>query len=189
MIIKRVFLALPVEPVEPAAEILIRLQKRLSEYRIKWVPLTNFHLTLFFFGEIPAAQIPLITGPLHDVIMKQPPLNFSMTGPGIFKKGEEPQVLWLGIQDAGPMSALKKEIDQALSAIAFLTENKPFRPHLTLGRFNGRQKVSSGLLSVLKEEQLSAPIACSSSKLILFESKLSPAGPTYIPLEVFPLIS
>jgi len=33
------------------------------------------------------------------------------------------------------------------------------------------------------------PVEPAAEIMILFESKLSPAGPTYIPLEVFPLIS
>ena len=189
MVSKRVFLALPVEPVDPAAEIMNRLQKRLSDYRIKWVSKSNFHLTLLFFGEIPVQQIHPISALLQVLIKKQAPLKFSLTGPGMFKKGKEPQVLWLGIQDSGPMSELKKRIDQAVLTLGLTTENKVFRPHLTLGRFMPRQEVSSLLDSALKEEQLSEPIAYTASKLILFESKLSLEGPRYFPLEVFPLIS
>jgi len=189
MVSKRVFLALPLEPAEPSVEIMMRLQKRLSNYRIKWVSNANFHLTLFFFGEIPMPRITSICELLPVAIKSQAPIKFSLTGPGIFRKGKEPQVLWLGIEDFGPMSEFKKKIDQSVSALGFLTEGKVFRPHLTLGRFMPRQEVSLGLDSALKEEKLSAPIVYTASKLILFESKLSPAGPSYFPLEVFPLIS
>lgn len=188
MISKRVFLALPLQPVEPAAEIMIRLQKRLSNYRIKWVSSANFHLTLYFFGEIPVPRIASLCELLPVAIKSQAPIKFSLTGPGIFRKGKEPQVLWLGIEDFGPMSELKQTIDQSASALGFLTEDKVFRPHLTMGRFMPRQEVGSGLDLLLNEEKLSAPIAYTVSKLILFESKLSPAGPSYFPLEVFPLI-
>ena len=187
MVRKRVFLALPIEPVEPAVEKMEQLQKLLRDYRIKWVIRENIHLTLFFFSEIAEQQIPLLQELLRSFVKNSTAFSFSVTGPGIFKKGKEPQVLWLGIQTPDQLFDLKKEINQAVATLGFIPDVKFFRPHLTLGRFLPRQEMSSLLDNALKDALLSVPFECNVSKLILFESKLFPAGPQYYPIEVFPL--
>lgn len=188
MVGKRVFLALPLEPVEPAVEKMKQLQKLLSAYRIKWVRAENFHLTLFFFGEISEQQVSNIDEFLRSLVKDSSVVTFSLTGPGIFKKGNEPQVLWLGIKATDQLSELKKEVDKAVLTLGFSPNDKTFRPHLTLGRFLPHQQISSVLDNALKDIQLMEPIEYYASKLILFESKLFPAGPQYYPIEVFPLI-
>ena len=187
MIMKRVFLALPLEPVEPAAEKMKILQKLLSAYRIKWVRIENYHLTLFFFGEIPVQLIPDIQQILRSTLENSSVFSLALTGPGIFKKGKEPRVLWLGIKATDQLFVLKKKIDNAVVSLGFIPDEKPFRPHLTLGRFMQQQEVSSILENVLNEPQLAKPIGYDVSKLILFESKLFPEGPQYLPIDIFPL--
>jgi len=188
MVGKRIFLALPLEPVEPAVEKIKQLQKLLPAYHIRWVRIENIHLTLFFFGEIPLQQIPLLQELLRSSMKNSSAFTFSLTEPGIFKKGKEPRVLWLGIQTPDQLFDLKKKINQAVATLGFLPDDIAFHPHLTLGRFLPRQEVSSVLDSALKDAQLSVPIGYYVSKLILFESKLFPTGPQYYPIEVFPLM-
>lgn len=187
MVRKRIFLALPIEPVGPAVEKMDQLQKLLCDYRIKWVRNENIHLTLFFFGEIPVQQIPLLQEVLRSSMKNSNAFSFSGTGPGIFKKGKEPQVLWLGIQTTDQLFELKKEINKAVATLGFIPDVKVFRPHLTLGRFLPRQEISSVLHNAFKDALLAVPFGCNVSKLVLFESKLFPAGPQYYPIEVFPL--
>lgn len=189
MVGKRIFLALPLEPVEPAVEKMKQLQKLLRDYSIKWVSIENFHLTLFFFGEIPTQQIPVLIELLSSSVKNSSAFTFSLTGPGIFKKGKEPRVLWLGIKAPDQLFEIKKDIDKAVATLGFIPDNIVFRPHLTLGRFLPRQEVSSVLDSALKDEQLREPFLYSASKLILFESKLFPKGPQYYPVEVFPYMT
>ncbi len=188
MVGKRVFLALPLEPVEPAAEKMKQLQKLLSGYHIKWVRAENFHLTLFFFGEISAQQISVLEELLRSSVKDSPAVTFSLTGPGIFKKGNEPRVLWLGVKATDHLFELKKEVDKVVSALGSFPNDKTFRPHLTLGRFLPHQEIPPVIDGALKDAQLMEPVEYYASKLILFESKLFPTGPQYFPLEVIPLI-
>ncbi|HEY3390296.1 MAG TPA: RNA 2',3'-cyclic phosphodiesterase [Prolixibacteraceae bacterium] len=188
MVGKRVFLAMPLEPVDPAVEKMRQLQELLQKYRIRWVIKENFHVTLFFFGEIPTQQIPVLNDLLHLSLNNSRAFTFSLTSPGIFKKGKEPRVLWLGIKTNDQLVELKREVDKAVSALGFFPYEKTFRPHMTLGRFLPHQKISSELEDVLKEAQIMESIEYSVPRLILFESKSFPAGPQYQPIEFFPLI-
>ncbi len=188
MLKKRVFLAVPVDPVEPVVAKMEQLKRQFYDLRIKWVRPENFHLTVFFFGEIPAQQVPLLRELLRSALKNTSAFSFLLTGPGIFKKGKELKVLWLGIKGSDQLYELKKETDNAVATLGFLTEDKPFRPHLTLGRFLSHQSSSSDLENSLKEPHLWEPVEYEVTNLILFESKLFPDGPQYDPIEVFPLL-
>lgn len=188
MVTKRVFLAFPINPVEPVIEKMNQLRNLMADYRIRWVNSENLHLTLFFFGEMPVNQIPELRKLLRSTAQNLSPFAFSLTGPGIFKKGKEPKVLWLGIKAAEVLFEIKKEIDKSVEDLGFSSDEKTFRPHLTLGRFLPRQGISPTLENALKEAQLAEPIKYNVSELILFESRLFPEGPQYLPIEVFPLI-
>ena len=187
MLTKRVFLAIPINPVEPVIEKMTRLKNRLADYRIKWVNRENLHLTLFFFGEIPLNQIPELRKLLRSTTHNLPSFSFSLTGPGIFKKGKEPKVLWHGIKAPDLLFDIKKEVDRTVASMGYIPDEKTFRPHLTLGRFMPRQEVHPDLENALKEMQTDESIEYTASELILFESKLSPEGAQYFPIEVFPL--
>jgi 2'-5' RNA ligase len=189
MVVKRVFLALPLEPVEPAAERMKLLQKQLSYYRIKWIRIENFHLTLFFFGETSLKQILVLQELLRSTLKNYSAFSFVLDGPGIFKKGREPRVLWLGIKPSDKLFEIKRAVNNVISTSGFPPDDKFYRPHLTLGRFLPGQEISSITDDVLKDALLKAPVEYYVSKLILFESILCPEGAQYYPIEVYNLTS
>jgi 2'-5' RNA ligase len=163
------------------------LQKQLCTYRIKWVQAENFHVTLFFFGEIKSEQTNILQEFLSQTLKELSAFTFSFSGAGIFKDRKEPRILWLGIETSETLIKLKKEIDKTVSLLRFTTGEKPIHPHLTLGRFAPRQKISQALNITLCEFRVIEPLTYTVSKLTLFESKLSPTGAKYFPLATFPL--
>lgn len=185
---KRVFLAFTIKPDRPLADKIKHLQNKLSTYHIKWVSADNFHVTLFFFGELTAEQIDTVRNLLHEALNDSPTFSFSIPSPGIFRDRREPRVLWLGIEATDELVLLKNEIDKAVAPLGFIPDNKVFSPHLTLGRFAPRQKISPPLRTALKELQSAKAIVCYVSKLVLFESKQTQTGVRYYPIDVFPLI-
>ncbi|MDP4278763.1 MAG: RNA 2',3'-cyclic phosphodiesterase [Bacteroidota bacterium] len=184
---KRIFLAMPVEPVEPAVELALRLKMRLPAYRIKWEDEKKYHLTLFFFGQVPVSQLSAIQETLFTLLQQVPVFDCLLTGPGLFKSGKEPRVLWLGLKMPDSFTLLKEQIDQAMANLGFLPDNEPFQPHLTLGRFSKGQNTSPELDDALSAMQPLTPFRLQASKLILFESRLSAAGSRYFPIEEFHL--
>lgn len=187
MVVKRVFLAFPLEKEQQVSEKMQELKKLLYDYRVKWVPQKNFHVTLFFFGEIPLNQISIIVSRIHAVAANFSPFSFSIAHPGIFKKGKEPRVLWLGIKSTESLNEIKKKIDESMAELGFVPGEKAYHPHLTLGRFAARQEISPDLQTALQVVQTTDQLNHTVSKLILFESILSPDGARYEPIEMFPL--
>jgi 2'-5' RNA ligase len=65
---KRTFLALPLIPIEPAANKAKELKHLLRNYRIKWVDPESYHLTLFFFGEVLVDQLAALKDALRSAV-------------------------------------------------------------------------------------------------------------------------
>lgn len=89
----------------------------------------NLHLTLAFLGE---------TDRVQDVIyamegIQVPPFPITLQGAGTFQQ-EEGVLYWAGIQENTMLSSLHKQLLCALRAFGFNFEDRPFKPHLTLGR-------------------------------------------------------
>ena len=112
--------------------------------------------------------------------MKEWRVNFLDSGQGHY-------VPWNGVLDFISMDVitLGKTI-QVRKWKGFPKEERPFSTHLTLGR------VRSGKNKAGLKEKLSAieilPTSCRITSIILFQSQLSPKGPTYLPLHAAKLI-
>ncbi|MDY0332942.1 MAG: hypothetical protein GX281_04675 [Bacteroidales bacterium] len=60
---------------------------------------------------------------------------YTLTEPGIFTSNKQPQVLWLGVDAPVHLKTLKQAVDTMAINLGFQADNRPFKPHLTLGRF------------------------------------------------------
>lgn len=92
----------------------------------------NFHLTLEFIGEVSAEEIARL-GDLLEQITVMPPAVLRSAGLGEFHiKGG--RLIWLGIQPDDYLMALQSELRDLLAYSGFTPEDRPYRPHITLGR-------------------------------------------------------
>jgi 2'-5' RNA ligase len=79
------------------------------------------------------------------------------------------------------LAALHRAVNDALRAVGFQPESRPFSPHLTLGRL--REPADA---SFARGVQFESP-AFTIDRLILFRSVLRPEGPEYSRLAEFVL--
>jgi 2'-5' RNA ligase len=98
----------------------------------------NFHLTLVFLGETPEEQVPSICAVIKEAI--RPPaasfaLAFSQTG--CFRHSNK-ELWWIGACPADPsldiLKNIRHRITGGLSAMGAAYDDRPFNPHITLGR-------------------------------------------------------
>jgi len=183
----RSFLALdpPEEVLREIASIQNRLRK-LIHGDIRWVRPEGIHLTLKFFGDISGDDVANIATVVEKAAERERPFSLAIGGAGVFPDPHRPRVLWLGMNgDVERLLAFQKGLDQALLQIGFLCEERPFLPHLTLGRI----KTSKGLIGLAraleKGEEYSAGRFIASG-LSLFQSELMPRGAIYTRLKWFP---
>lgn len=186
---RRLFVALePPEPVRrriaAVAEELRRAAGRADA--VRWVPPENVHLTLQFLGAVPEERLPAVEAALRAAAADGGPLSLSLRGAGGFPNARRPRVVWAGVEgDVAPLAALVAGLGARLAKLGFPPEDRPFSPHLTLGRArDGRG--APGLAGALAHAAGEAT-PWRVSELVLFESHLSPRGPRYEALARVPL--
>jgi len=147
---------------------------------ISWVSPRNMHLTLRFLGEVEPAAAAEVVGCLSGPLAT-PAFRVTTGGVGAFPPSGPPRVIWLGFSSgAEELSALQREIEARLGGHGLPREERPFRAHLTLGRVKGVVGVRArDVLAAL----VPSPVAeCAVDHVTLYESHLSPKGPTYTAL-------
>lgn len=183
----RTFLALdpPEEVLLEIAAIQNRLRK-LIHGDIRWVRPEGIHLTLKFFGDIPEDDVGKIAATVETAAEKEMPFSFAVGGVGFFPNPHRPRILWLGMNgDVERLGVFQKGLEQALVRIGFPCEERPFRPHLTLGRIRA-VKALIGLDRAPATGDGYAAGRFVASGLSLFQSDLTPGGAVYTRLKWFP---
>jgi 2'-5' RNA ligase len=174
--VKRLFIAVDLNEETRAqiASITVRLKADTPDVRITWVHPDRLHLTLEFLGNADAGIEQKAMAALAQPIPLAP-FDLVFNGLGWFPPRGSPRVLWLGItQGLAELGQLHRVIRQRLGARSGAGE--PFHPHLTLARF--RDRVARTDLAKLSKIPASAG-PCGIDRVTLYESRLSPKGPTY----------
>ena len=154
---------------------------------VKWVPVGNIHITLKFFGNITEVQVEDIGEAVTALAANQQPFTLTVTDAGAFPSPKNPRVVWLGV--GGELDIVQefyRRLETAFAALGFPPEDRPFSPHLTLGRVKspeGRTELTQSIVHLPPPE--GAPFQV--GEVVLFRSNLTPRGATYLPLKVIPL--
>lgn len=175
----RLFVAVDIdEPTRAAAaDVIDRLQRRLRTRDIKWVPEPNLHVTVQFIGHVSAEDAGRVRDALTSAI-EGPAFDLRVAGLGAFPPRGGPRVIWCGVEDStGQLARVQQEIARRLvPAVNLEPESRPFHPHLTIGRY--REAGRSADRQVL-ETTNAFQSRFRVERVTLYESKLSPRGPTY----------
>jgi 2'-5' RNA ligase len=164
-----------------------RLQQALTPQRLnlRWVKPANIHLTLKFLGDIGEGRVAAIKQVVGDLARQQPPLRLAATGLGVFPGPQRPRVMWVGlVGDTGPLAALAKDVEAALADVGFAPEQRPFKAHLTIGRFK-KEGPCGDVAGALAAHRQFEGGAFTVTGLHLFRSQLRPEGPIYTDLAEF----
>ncbi len=181
----RLFAAVPVPP--PARDALGALldDLRALDWPVRWVRSEAMHLTLKFFGEVPAERLAPIADALRDAVRGTGPLPLTLTGLGAFPTARRARVLWVGLDAPPALELLQDRVERACAPLGFPVEGAPFRPHLTIGRVRDGGKLSPPALKRLREETLDKRFLV--KQVVLFESETGPGGSIYHARVTLPL--
>ncbi len=181
---KRLFVAIKIEPNEKFLEIYNHLSGSLKYESLRFVETDKIHLTLRFLGETPEVKIIEIEKRLSEAAEKINPFILSINRIGVFGSSYNPRVLWMGINKDEPLTLLHNDIEKNLSRIGFYSDRQNFVPHLTLTRIKQLKdlKLFQKIIAPYKEIEIMNQTITSFS---LYESILKPQGPTYITLNRF----
>jgi len=146
---------------------------------LRWVRPDGLHFTLRFLGPSTRAQLEGLAPRLSAAAAACPRGEARVGGLGLFPERGGPRVLWLGVALPEPVLQLQAACEAAAQAEGFPPETRPFRSHLTLGRWRDRVPRPS----LPDAEVGTLPL----HDLTLFLSQLRPTGALYTELARFPL--
>lgn len=183
---KRIFIGIKIEPEGEFLKIVSSLKLMLANERIKWVDTENIHLTLTFLGDTEVGKIESLTKMLSKICYGFGRFSFSLQGTGVFTSYSNPRILWIGIDTKDILCELNMLIVNGLARTGFTVEDKPFRPHITLGRLKLIHDKDI-LRSAVERFQEEIFQTVKVTEIALFESILKQSGPEYRALRVFSL--
>jgi 2'-5' RNA ligase len=178
----RTFVAVETSPEirRRAAEVVARLDR--ADADVKWVAGENLHWTLKFLGDVEDSRIAGVCGAVAEVARSAPPFSLAVLSVGAFPRAARPRTLWLGAaQGSDEMILLAVMLDDALSRLGFPREARDFIPHATLGRVRGARNLSA-LATLIDELRDFDAGVMQVDELVVFSSRLTPAGAVYEPL-------
>ena len=170
-----------------AATLRQRSQQQAPRARITWIPSELMHLTVRFIGYADTATVARIVTALAPSL-PLPPFGLTLRGAGVFPERGAPRVLWAGVQSGtAELRRLEGEVSTRLTVIGIPPDERPFNPHLTLARIRDAAGLHTKLwLAPVEQEPLGTSRV---DAITLYESRLSPQGPTYVPLQRTPLVA
>lgn len=198
----RTFVA--VEVPETTRVRIVALQQRLEAEMaqaqvggcIRWTAAANLHLTLRFLGDTTAEQVRQVQVALAAAATVSTPLALAVGGLGCFPHFRRPKIVWLALSgEVTPLTALQERCERAAHNAGFAPEERPFTPHLTIGRAQRNatpaqlQRCGECLqrLAPTWESSGAQAATCAVDRVVLMESDLHPSGPVYSPLGAYPL--
>jgi 2'-5' RNA ligase len=134
----RIFLA--VFPSPQAQQVAFAVIERLRRPGdgVSWVKRDNLHYTLRFMGELHEGGVTRVIEAAREAATGLPPFVARLGGAGAFPDARRARVLWLGLAEgAEALVALARSLERALEVRGFEPAERPFSPHLTLGRARG----------------------------------------------------
>jgi len=184
---KRLFLAIKIDPAEEFYRIYYSFRTKLKNEKINWVEPHNMHLTIKFFGETHEHQIMTITNAVSAALTITVPFKISMKNCGVFGSSYHPKVIWFGFENTEPLVKIYSLIKQELLRAGFEYDRQNFVPHLTIARIKNLEQ-KAALKSMVTGFSGKDIQDVNVDKLLLFESILHPKGPEYIPVWEFQLL-
>jgi 2'-5' RNA ligase len=142
---------------------------------LKLVRPEHMHLTLAFVGDATdTVGASIIAGMQRPIA--QAPFAIVFGGLGTFPPKGAPRILWLGmIQGREAAAALQESVARRFRDAGAILDSRPFKPHLTLGRWRVPSRSWPPQELVCRERVAAVDVA----SVTLYQSRLSSSGPTY----------
>ena len=181
----RVFVAIdiPSDIRQRIRELIEVLQRGAAP--IRWSRADGMHITLKFIGEAPAEKVDRIRAVLQAVNPVAPVL-IRIQGAGYFPSEHAPRVIWLGVQAGPGLAELSGYVEQDLVPLRVPKEDRPFAPHLTIGRLRTPAPIPA-VRELLRQREPLDLGSFTAREFFLYESQPAPGGSVYKKLARFPL--
>jgi 2'-5' RNA ligase len=167
------------------------LHQNMAGSPIRWLSGGNIHLTLKFLGDISLANLEVLKEMIQTEAASHKHFEFSIGGIGAFPSMHRPRVIWTAIESPPALGNLQAGIENCLARLGYAREERPFSPHLTLGRISRSATVSDvrHIADQLQHARVGFIGLVQVREVSLFRSDLRPGGAVYTRLLSAPLLS
>jgi 2'-5' RNA ligase len=133
---------------------------------------------------VPARSVAPLVEAAGPAVAAAPAMTLRLAGAGRFGSRRRPQVAWVGLAgDVAPLTDLARRLAAVARRLRLEVEERPFRPHLTIGRWRPGRPADGALLDRLAGYEGPAwPVR----EVLLLESHLGPA-PRYDTVASWPV--
>lgn len=163
------------------ASLSAQLQRGAAARLVRWVAVNNIHLTLKFLGDVPVERLEGLKQMLAAAANRCRAFDLAVGGLGVFPSLRQPRVVWVGTQPSPHLQALQKGLESGAEGLGFPKEERPFSPHLTLGRVareistDQARQLSQALAAFTVGDLGLSPVLA----VHLYQSDLRPGGSVY----------
>lgn len=132
----RLFIAVELEKDIIAAFCSLHDELKRRADKMRFVPLQNLHLTLFFLGNTPENKLAEISKALQSLGANLSPFKLEFNNRlETFNAKNPARVVWVGIKsDLAALQKLQAMIAATMHRMGFLRTEKTYIPHITVGR-------------------------------------------------------
>ena len=158
---------------------------------IRWIPAENVHLTLKFLGDISSANVQFLTQMIRVEADTHHCFDIRLMGLGSFPSPKRPRVIYIGIQAPAELEALQHAVESAAQRLGYVSEERSFSPHLTVGRVKNALRISAtdqqNIRRTLEQTKIDSLGTARVDSVHLYKSDLKPSGSVYTKLCSAPL--
>ncbi|MBI5650121.1 MAG: RNA 2',3'-cyclic phosphodiesterase [Chloroflexi bacterium] len=180
----RAFIAIELDDAgrRAVADAQTQLQRERAGKFVRWVAPDHIHLTLKFLGDVAAERMNDLQNALVGACAGFAPFDLEIARAGAFPNTRRPNVIWVGLQGEIEIAArLAQKIDDACNARGFAREDRPFAPHLTLGRVkrdaSPQDRRAIGVM--IERAPIDARGELRVARVSVMQSVLAPGGSVY----------
>ena len=183
---KRLFIAIKIEPDQSFIKIYQELISRLNYENLRFIEPDKLHLTLRFLGETDENKIPDIDRMMKKSAEASKAFTLNINNTGIFGSSYNPRVVWFGIDHNEFLAHLHTRIELDLTKVGFFSDRQNFVPHLTLTRIKQLKdpKLFQKIISEFRDVEIMKQDV---KTFTLIESILKKEGPIYQTLHSYTL--
>ncbi|AKH86733.1 2'-5' RNA ligase [Streptomyces sp. CNQ-509] len=189
----------PPEVLGELAEAVRRLRRLPGAERLRWVPREGWHITVAFYGEVPAGSVAELEERLARAARRRGPVGLRLAGGGRFSD----TVLWAGaagdVEELGRLAAGAAAAGHRTAGVPLAAKRgggaargreRRYRPHLTLAR--QRHRAGTDLTPFTESLRDFTTPHRNLTTLTLIQSHPPPPGhpgaqPRYEPVATWPL--
>jgi RNA 2',3'-cyclic 3'-phosphodiesterase len=175
----RIFVAVfPPPEVQRGAAALIEALRADGD-GVSWVKSDNLHFTIRFLGDLGESGAGRAAAAVRAAAGRMPAFRAVLGEPGAFPSPRKARVLWLGLAEGGDrLVELARAVERGLEDSGFGRADRPFKPHLTIGRVRERERDWSEPLAAAAPPGGSDG-AFEVDRVVVVQSTLSPKGSVY----------